>query len=228
MANMEPLGEQAVLVRLGTEIREETFYEVQALAARLEEQPFPGLWELIPAFTTLTAFYDPQVTSYEQACAYLEKALHSLTANSAPLHPRTVEIPVCYGGEYGPDLEAVADHTGLDIQEIITLHTSVEYLVYMIGFAPGFPYLGGMPEAIAAPRRTEPRLKIPAGSVGIAGQQTGVYPLETPGGWQIIGRTPLHLFRPEHERPSLLQAGNSVRFRAVSAEEFRECEAERR
>ncbi|WP_283809102.1 5-oxoprolinase subunit PxpB [Tumebacillus amylolyticus] len=219
MVNFEPLGEQAVLVRLGMEIREETFYEVTALAAELEARPFPGMWEMIPAFTTLTVFYHPHVSSYEQVCSYVEKALHSRPANSAPTS-RVVEIPVCYGGEFGPDLEFVAEQNGLDVQEVVKFHTNAEYLVYMIGFAPGFPYLGGMPEEIAAPRKSTPRIKIPAGSVGIAGKQTGVYPLETPGGWQIIGQTPVRLFRPESERPSLLQGGDRVKFRAVTVDEF--------
>ena len=127
---------------------------------------------------------------------------------------------MCYGGEYGPDLEEVARHNGLSVDEVIALHSGGEYLVYMIGFAPGFPYLGGMSERIAMPRRSSPRAQIPVGSVGIAGMQTGVYPIETPGGWQLIGRTPLALFRPEENPPSLLQAGNKVRFRPISADEF--------
>ncbi len=121
--------------------------------------------------------------------------LHRLGEASEP-PPRTVEIPVCYGGEFGEDLAFVAEHADLTPDEVIEIHSGAEYLVYMLGFAPGFPYLGGMPERITAPRRDSPRLKIPAGSVGIAGSQTGVYPIETPGGWRLIGRTPLALFRP--------------------------------
>ena len=123
-------------------------------------------------------------------------------------------------GSWGPDVDVVAAHNRLTPEEIIRIHTSVEYLVYMIGFAPGFPYLGGMPERIATPRRESPRVSIPAGSVGIAGQQTGVYPIATPGGWQIIGRTPLRLFQPEQEQPTLLQAGDRVRFRQITEAEY--------
>ena len=133
---------------------------------------------------------------------------------------RTVEIPVCYGGDYGPDLEFVAQHNSLTEEKVVAIHSAADYLVYMIGFAPGFPYLGGMSEQIAAPRRESPRLQIPAGSVGIAGAQTGVYPIETPGGWQLIGRTPLELFRPTEDPPTRLRAGDIVRFRPITSEEF--------
>lgn len=133
-----------------------------------------------------------------------------------------IEIPVCYGEEFGPDLEFVANHNGLTPEEVIRIHSSAEYLVYMVGFAPGFPYLGGMPEAIAAPRRPSPRLAIPAGSVGIAGKQTGVYPIETPGGWQIIGRTPIALFVPDSNPPTILASGDRICFRPISRQEYME------
>jgi inhibitor of KinA len=133
---------------------------------------------------------------------------------------RFVEIPVCYGGEYGPDLEAVAEYHHLSTSEVVEIHSKEEYLVYMIGFAPGFPYLGGMSEEIATPRRHSPRLSIPEGSVGIAGMQTGVYPISTPGGWQLIGRTPLELFCPNENPPTLLQSGDIVKFVPISLEEY--------
>jgi inhibitor of KinA len=133
-----------------------------------------------------------------------------------------VDIPVCYGGDYGPDLDAVSFHTGLSTEEVVAIHGEPDYLVYMIGFAPGFPYLGGMSERLASPRRESPRAKIPPGSVGIAGSQTGVYPIETPGGWQLIGRTPLRLFRPERDEPSLLRTGDRVRFHAIERAEYRD------
>ena len=216
---MQPLGDAAVLVQVGTVIAEETFRRVSALAACLEKEPVPGMVEFVPAFTTVTVYYDPLKTSYAQITAELERMLESLQAVEGA-EAEVVEIPVCYGGAYGPDLEAVAQWNGLTADEVIALHSGGEYLVYMIGFAPGFPYLGGMSERIAMPRRSSPRAQIPAGSVGIAGQQTGVYPMETPGGWQLIGRTPLALFRPEEEPPSLLKAGQRVRFRPISAAEF--------
>lgn len=148
---------------------------------------------------------------------------HSSFETHMPIETqRTIEIPVCYGGDFGPDLGFVAAHCGLSEEEIIAIHSSGDYLVYMIGFAPGFPYLGGMPERIAAPRHRTPRTVIPRGSVGIAGGQTGVYPIATPGGWQLIGRTPLELFRPESEYPSLLRAGDKVRFKPITREQYRD------
>lgn len=134
--------------------------------------------------------------------------------------PKVIDIPVCYGNEYGPDLEHVATYHDLAIEEVIAIHSSCEYLIYAIGFAPGFPYMGGMSTQIATPRKATPRLVIPAGSVGIAGTQTGIYPLATPGGWQLIGRTPLTLFRPNQHPPVLLESGMSIRFRAIDEEEY--------
>lgn len=216
---MQPLGDSAVLVQVGKAIAEETFQRVSALAGCLEKWPVPGMVEFVPAFTTVTVYYDLVKASYAQVVAHLEQLLDALLLEGSD-KAKVVEIPVCYGGEYGPDLEEVARHNGLSVDEVIALHSGGEYLVYMIGFAPGFPYLGGMSERIAMPRRSSPRAQIPVGSVGIAGMQTGVYPIETPGGWQLIGRTPLALFRPEENPPSLLQAGNKVRFRPISADEF--------
>lgn len=134
---------------------------------------------------------------------------------------RIVSIPVLYGGEVGPDLEYVAKHHGISPEEVIQIHSKNDYLVYMIGFAPGFPYLGGLDERIATPRKKTPRLQIAAGSVGIAGNQTGVYPLETPGGWQIIGRTPRKLFLPNQSPPTLLQSGDTIRFVPITPEEYK-------
>jgi inhibitor of KinA len=238
--NIFPLGDAAVVVELGNEINETTHQRVQMVSARLEVCSFPGMLEYVPAFTTVTVFYDPYRVAQE-----VEKEKKSLPSEKAGVSPyqyvrswlesviaqgeeeqkktvRIVEIPVCYGGEFGPDLEFVAHHNGLTPEEVIQIHSGAEYLVYMIGFAPGFPYLGGMPEQIAAPRRSSPRLKIPAGSVGIAGMQTGVYSIETPGGWQLIGRTPLPLFVPENNPPTLLRAGDRIRFRAISRQEYDE------
>lgn len=138
------------------------------------------------------------------------------------------EIPVCYGGELGPDLPEVAAAHGLSEEEVVEIHASADYLVYMLGFAPGFAYLGGLPKRIATPRRRTPRLSIPAGTVGIAGDQTGVYPIATPGGWQLIGRTPDPLFLPDAMPPALLRAGDIVRFRPISRAEFDRREAARR
>lgn len=216
---MIPLGDSAIIIQLDKTITLDTHQKVNVLAARLQDNSFPGMVEIVPAFTTVTVYYNPVKFSYKDACTALEQIVSDLEATLAGT-PRTVEIPVCYGGEFGPDLEFVAEHNGLTADEVVQIHSSGEYLVYMIGFAPGFPYLGGMSERIQAPRRSSPRLTIPAGTVGIAGRQTGVYPLETPGGWQLIGRTPEALFRPNESPPSLLQAGDIVRFRPVSHKEY--------
>ncbi|MBA4496127.1 5-oxoprolinase subunit PxpB [Paenactinomyces guangxiensis] len=240
---MSPLGDTAVILEAGKDINEETHRRVHALSSYLEENPFPGLIEIVPAFTTVTIYYDPAVicnaptvatqrngagsrpAPYQMVCSYLSQACNRL-GRIGTYQPRTVEIPVCYGGEWGPDLTEVAHQNSLTPDEVVEIHTQPDYLVYMIGFAPGFPYLGGLSEQISTPRKSSPRLSIPAGSVGIAGSQTGIYPISTPGGWQIIGRTPLALFRPVENPPSLLQAGDMVRFRAISPEEFKNWKGE--
>ncbi|GAB3540170.1 5-oxoprolinase subunit B [Pontibacter brevis] len=224
-----PLGDAAVVVEFGNDISEQTHKQVRALSAYLQQHPFAGLIEFVPAYTTVTVYYDPWVLSekgnvnpYTKATGFLQRMLPFITDARESESPRRIEIPVLYGGAYGPDLEFVARINELRTEEVIALHTQQDYLVYMIGFAPGFPYLGGMDKRIAAPRKETPRQAIPAGSVGIAGEQTGVYPIQTPGGWQLIGRTPVPLFTPNATSPSLLQAGDIVRFVAVTEKEFNE------
>lgn len=215
------LSDRALTVHLGDQIDTPTFQAVRSFSRQLDAQPPVGMIEFVPAFTTVALYYDPQRTSEAAVTSHISNLVATTDATIDP-QPRVVEIPVCYGGEFGSDLEFVAKHAMLTPQEVIEIHAAADYLVHMIGFAPGFPYLGGMSSKIAAPRRSSPRLKIPAGSVGIAGDQTGIYPLETPGGWQLIGRTPAALFRPEQEPPTLLQAGDIVRFRSITPEQFRE------
>ncbi|NHM33662.1 5-oxoprolinase subunit PxpB [Neobacillus terrae] len=220
-----PFGDSAIIIQFDNNITLDAHRKVRVLTERLERNSFTGMVEYVPAFTTVTVYYDPIQLSYKEASSELERIVSELETASE-LNPRTVEIPVCYGGEFGSDLEFVAEHNGLTLDEVIQIHSGNEYLVYMIGFAPGFPYLGGMSERIQAPRRSSPRLTIPAGSVGIAGMQTGVYPIETPGGWQLIGRTPEALFRPKESTPSLLQSGDIVRFRPISREEYEQWKGE--
>jgi inhibitor of KinA len=221
------MGDSAVVVRLGETIDIGTHRKVRALSAILDQNPLPGMLEYVPAFTTVTLYYDPlrvpvrsgTLSPYQSFVAFLEDVLEQVREADAPCS-RVIEIPVCYGGEFGPDLEFVAQYHDLSPEEVVDIHAGCEYVVYMIGFAPGFPYLGGMSARIATPRRSTPRLSVPPGSIGIAGNQTGVYPIETPGGWQLIGRTPLRLFRPAEEPPSLLQAGDIVRFYPIGRREF--------
>lgn len=192
----------------------------------------PGMIELVPAFASVAVHYDPSrvpngpVNSppYARFAAAVESALVDLEDEELPV-PRTVTIPVCYGGEYGPDLDHVAQQHALTADDVIRLHSGATYRVYMLGFAPGFAYMGGLPDAIATPRRAEPRTAVAAGSVGIGGNQTGVYPLASPGGWQLIGRTPLRLFDAKREPATLLRAGDVVTFRAIAPNEFVELAA---
>lgn len=229
-----PLGDTALVVKLGEAIHPAVNQKVRQLADYLEKNPFRWMVEYVPAFTSVTLYYDimrllselggtreqeEDVYPFELAAAFVRDELRKLEGTGLP-PSRVIQIPVCYGGELGPDLTEVAEHHGLTPEEVIEIHTSADYLVYMLGFAPGFAYLGGMSERIATPRRQTPRLSIPAGTVGIAGDQTGVYPLETPGGWQLIGRTPIELFRPGQMPPTLLGAGNTVRFYPISRGQF--------
>ena len=230
---LRPLGDHAVVIQLGESIEQNTHEKVKQVTAYFEKSSIEWLIELVPAFTTVTLFYDPikalgftqSRLPYEAVCEDIKRSLAEVKDGQAT-ESRIVEIPVCYGGEFGPDLQEVAKYHGISEKEVIEKHTSGDYLVYMIGFAPGFPYIGGMSSDIATPRKESPRLNIPAGSVGIAGKQTGVYPIETPGGWQLIGRTPLKLFQPEKESPSLLEAGDRIRFKEITLKEYKELEEE--
>ncbi|UNG01632.1 5-oxoprolinase subunit PxpB [Bacillus altitudinis] len=227
-----PLGDAAIVIQAGTDISEDIHERVKQLFSCIEQHPFEGYVEAVQAFTNVTVFYEPYkvyqsaqlkqraISPYEWVKDYIENLLEDNWQEANQAKRRIVDIPVCYGGELGPDLEEVARINGLTPEEVVRIHTSGTYLVYMIGFAPGFPFLGGLSEKIAAPRRETPRMSIPKGSVGIAGKQTGVYPISTPGGWQLIGQTPLSLFRPNAERPSLLKAGDEVRFVQLSEKEF--------
>jgi inhibitor of KinA len=219
-ARLLPLGDSALVVTFGDEIDEATHFEVRAFSDHLAAQPPEAMIEHIPAFTSVTVLYDPIRSGYEDFAGEIQALIEDTPKEHSEMRARTVEIPVCYGGDLGPDLDFVASHNGLTTDEVIAIHCGPTYPVYMIGFAPGFPYLGGMSAKIAAPRRDAPRERIPAGSVGLAGKQTGIYPIETPGGWQVIGRTPLRLFRPDENPPSLLRAGDRVRFNSVDRADY--------
>lgn len=217
-----PLGDSAIVMELGQSISETTQHHIAAIGHFLEEYSFEGFIEYVPAFTTVTVFYDPLVTDYETVKALFEEMLTVIAGETHQVETVTVNIPVLYGGIHGPDLSFVAAYTGLSEAEVIAMHSKENYLVYMIGFAPGFPYLGGLNEKLATPRKEIPAAKIPAGAVGIAGVQTGIYPIETPGGWQIIGQTPLKLFDAKRNPPALIKAGNRLRFVAINEDEFEE------
>ncbi len=222
-----PLGDAAIVVKFGDTIDRELHHNVQALENYFAHHCLQGMIEHVPAYATVTIYYDPLQRPFHDLDQELRGIIAELAA-APEADPRIVEIPVSYGGEFGPDLEFVARHNSLKPEDVIQIHSTPDYLVYMIGFAPGFPYLGGMSQRIAAPRRDSPRLQIPVGSVGIAGSQTGVYPIETPGGWQLIGRTPIELFRPREIPPTRLRAGDVVRFRPITIEEYNSSRAKSR
>lgn len=217
---ISPLGDAGLVVTFGNTIDLDTHREVMAFAHHLDSSPPRAMVEYIPAFTSVTLLYDPLVHTYDEFTASVRTVLNSVTSIDAPVVREPVDIPVCYGGELGPDLDFVAAHNDLEPEEVVELHAGEIYVVYMIGFAPGFPYLGGLSPRITAPRLEKPRAVVPAGSVGIAGSQTGIYPLETPGGWRLIGRSPARLFRTDEEPPALLKAGDRVRFVPTPRSEY--------
>lgn len=212
-------GDKAIFVEFGDTIDPELNRRVRHLMLAIEKARVPGVIETVPTYRSLLVYYEPLQVSPGK----LRKTLYLLAQQSEQSEfpkPKILEIPTVYGSEYGPDLEFVATCNSLSAQEVIEIHTGTPYLIYMLGFIPGFPYLGGMSPRIATPRLKTPRIKISAGSVGIAENQTGIYPAESPGGWQIIGRTPLKLFEPSREPPALLQAGNYLTFSSITPGEF--------
>jgi KipI family sensor histidine kinase inhibitor len=215
----EPSSDQSLLVYFGHEITLQAHERVRRLLRLHELEPIAGIRNLHPAYCSLLVKFDALKLRHDELEAILRKYLDRLEEVSLP-EPRQVEIPVCYGGEYGPDLSDVAAMHGMTTAQAIELHTSTSYLVYFLGFVPGFAYLGEVPEALVTPRLATPRRRVPAGSVGIAGSQTGVYPFATPGGWRLLGRTPLAIFRTDREALSLLSIGDRVRFTPISRERF--------
>lgn len=212
-------GDRALVMEFGNSISEEINKRIRSMGIAIERSEIEGITETVPTYRSLMIHYDPMTIGYDallKRLMSLEEQLENIDLPS----PSTYEIPTLYGGEFGPDMENVAKHNGLTEEEVIEIHTSRDYLIYMLGFTPGFPYLGGMDERIATPRLETPRTKIDAGSVGIASAQTGVYPIESPGGWQLIGRTPLKLYDPYRENPILLKAGNYIRFTRINREEY--------
>lgn len=213
-------GDTSLSAEFGNEISEVINAQIRAFTIALEKSNIPGVVELVPTYRSCMIHYDPGVISHALLVNRLQGLLGKLDSIEIP--PSDVlEVPVLYGGEeMGPDLAFVAEHAAISEQEVIDIHTSTEYLIYMLGFTPGFTYLGGMSDKLETPRLKQPRVKIPAGSVGIAGKQTGVYPIDSPGGWQLIGRTPVKMYDPSRETPILPKAGQYIKFRAIDRAEY--------
>ncbi|MFS2205773.1 5-oxoprolinase subunit PxpB [Variovorax sp. Varisp36] len=214
MPRLHLLGDAALLCELPAPATLVQQQRIWALAR--QAQQWPGVGETLPGMNNLTLTFDPTVMDLDTLTAQVLEAWPRLPSRA--VEGRLVEIPVAYGGEHGPDLADVAAHTGLTPAEVVRRHSGAEYVVYLLGFLPGFAFMGGLPPELATPRRAEPRTAVPARSVGIGGEQTGIYPLVSPGGWQLIGRTPLELFDPAAEPPTLLRPGDRVRFVAESVQ----------
>lgn len=214
-----PAGDCAMSVEFGSEINEKVNGLVLALETALQKAEIKGLTETVPSYRSLLIYYNPCIMGYKEMEQVIKNFTASLdAAGSTP--KRIIKIPVCYGGKYGEDLMDVAKHTGLAAEEVVHRHSSKDYLIYMLGFLPGFAYLGGLDKALATPRLQTPRKSIPAGSVAIGGEQTGVYPLASPGGWRLIGTTPVKPYDPTRQEPFLYKAGDYIRFFPVSEESF--------
>ena len=212
-------GDKAFFIEFGNAVTPELIRRVRRLLLAIQNMKIPGVIETVPTYRSLLIYYDPLETSPLELRDRLEILEQSAEDSEFP-RPTVTEIPTVYGNEYGPDLEFVAKHNGLSPEEVVRIHTSNVYLIYTLGFIPGFAYLGGLSSRIATPRLETPRSRIPSGSVGIAGSQTGIYPAESPGGWQLIGRTPIELFHPHKEPPALLQTGNHTIFVRITSQEF--------
>ena len=218
-------GDCAVCVEFGNKISPDINTKIRAFKIAVEKSGIEGIVETVPTYRSLLVHYKPEVIGFKELTEKFEELMGSISNIQIP-PPTVIEIPVLYGGEMGPDIENVASHNGKTEAEVIQIHTSEEYLIYMLGFIAGFPYLGGMSKEIATPRLKSPRVKIDGGSVGIAGEQTGVYPVDSPGGWQLIGRTPLKLYDADREKPVLLEAGQYIKFRSIDAAEYAKIEKE--
>jgi len=213
------MGDRAVLVELGDDISPQINQKVRGLYIGTKGHRIKGIKDLVPSYRSLMAVYDPLVISLNSLESQMNEIWNALDDARLP-DPRTVEIPVVYGDKYGPDLEWVADYHKMTPQDVIRLHTQPTYQVYMIGFMPGYPYMGEVPDELVTPRRKTPRTHVPRGSVGIAQKQTGIYPVASPGGWQIIGRTPVRLFDPQGKPPSFLEMGDRVKFFVITEQEL--------
>ncbi len=217
---ISPVGDCAISIDFGQVIDPKINRQIRQVIEQIKVLQLDGIIELVPTYCALLVQYDAMVYTYSDICKILEPTLQESVMDSANELVTIVEIPTVYGGEFGPDLGFVASYNHISEAEVVSIHSGTDYLVYMLGFIPGFTYLGGMDPRIATPRLSSPRTLIPAGSVGIAGEQTGTYPSESPGGWQIIGRTPVTMYDMSKKQAALLQAGDYVRYVSINENEF--------
>ena len=217
---ISPVGDRAISIDFGQVIDPTINRHIRQTIERIKALQLDGIIELVPTYCALLVEYDAMLYSYSEICNIIEPTLEEGMTNTTNELVTVVEVPTVYGGEFGPDLSFVASHNHLSEDEVISIHSGTDYLVYMLGFIPGFTYLGGMNPRIATPRLSSPRTLIPAGSVGIAGEQTGTYPSDSPGGWQIIGRTPVTMYDMSKAQAALLKAGDYVRYVPIDESEF--------
>jgi inhibitor of KinA len=220
-----PSGDSAIIIKVGEGISYENHIKVRTIFETISALNNSWINECIPSYNEVLVQYDPVKVSFSDFLLFLKSQLKDVE-DIKQQKKKIIEVPVVYGGEFGPDIENVSRHAQLSVDEVIELHTKPEYLVYMLGFTPGFCYLGGLDKKIATPRLDNPRTKIPRGSVGIAGDQTGIYPIESPGGWQLIGRTPLLLFYPDRKPEFLFEAGNYLKFIPIDKTQYYEINEE--
>lgn len=220
-----PEGDSSLLVQFEQDINPEINRRISALVKLIRMQQISGIVDMIPTYASLLINYNPLVIRYKELYKRVESIV-KLDFHTDAVQAKIYEIPVLYGGAYGPDLVTIAHHAGLSEEEVIRIHSSRDYLIYMLGFLPGFTYLGGLDERIHTPRLASPRVRIPAGSVGIGGSQTGIYPLDSPGGWQLMGMTPVKTYDPERTNPILVEAGDYIRFVPVTEPEFQSIKAQ--
>ena len=222
---ISPVGDCAISIDFGQVIDPKINRHIRQTIERIQELKLDGITELVPTYCALLIQYDAMLYSYSDICNLMEPLLEPSATDDANERVTVIEIPTVYGGEFGPDLGFVASHNNLSKDEVVSIHSGTDYLVYMLGFIPGFTYLGGMDPRIATPRLSSPRTLIPAGSVGIAGEQTGTYPSDSPGGWQIIGRTPVTMYDMSKEQAALLSAGDYVRYVPIDEVEYNRIKA---